>query len=533
MNRILVAFVVALLACCANAGAVQGDASAGQIALHEARQDVAVAAILQKLRSDAPQGLIVFRNVRIVDPAAASVTPNQAVIVQEQRIVWVGDDAKLPRLPKATYVDGAGRYLVPGLTDMHVHSSTASGWLLELANGVTAVRDMAGFPWMLQARDAINSGRMLAPVLSVAGPLITGFPMEGFAVIPASSLDARRMVRQQAACGYDFIKVHNVVPLPIFDAVAQQAHALGMDLVGHVPHDIPVRHAVAAGMRTMEHLKGFINDRTLQPGETDFAAAVDGPEVWNTPTLYAGRGYAYGDEARRLLASPEMRYVPLRKREEWRRALDQPVDDGQKLGHAAGAIMKDIVGKLHVIHARFLAGTDADGYPYTVMGYALVAELGLLQDAGLSPAEALQAATTEPARAMHEENEIGTIRRGARADLILLDGNPLESARVFARNNGVMAHGTWMDRARLDAALDGLVAIQAEPDAAQPFTNAAAGDTMTRAESLKSDGFVFDSRLMTELATQLRKQGWNANADRADALADVPTVGPCVDIRPR
>jgi len=515
-----------------SAAAAQADESAGRIALHRVRQDIAVAAILQKLKAESPQGLMVFRNVRVVDPSNASVAPNQTVIVQEQRIVWVGDSAKVPKLPDATVIDGAGRYLVPGLTDMHVHSSAASGWLLDLANGVTAVRDMAGFPWMLQARDAINSGRMLAPALSVAGPLFNGFAMDGYAVIPSNSLDARRLVRQQAACGYDFIKVHNVVPLPIFDAIAQQAHTLGMDLIGHVPHDIPVRHAAAAGMRTMEHLKGYINDKTLNLGETDYSAVVDGPEVWNTPTLYAGRGYAYGDEARRLFAAPEMRYVPLRKREAWKHALDQPVDDGQKLGFAAGAIMKDIVAKLHAVHARFLAGTDADGYPFEVMGYALVEELALLQDAGLSPAEALRAATSEAARAMHEENEIGVIRRGARADLVMLDGNPLESTHVFKHNDGVMAHGIWMDRARLDAALESLAAIQAEPDAAEQFTTASATDAMDRAESFNRDGFVFDSRLMTELAVQLRRQGWKTSADRADALADVPTSGPCAEARP-
>jgi hypothetical protein len=206
-------------------------------------------------------------------------------------------------------------------------AAAADGWLLDLAAGVTSVRDMAGFPWMLAARDMINSRRMLAPAYSVAGPLINGFGMEGYSVVPANSADARRIVRQEAACGYDFIKVHNIVPGPIFDAVNEQAKALGMDVVGHVPHHVTVRRAVEAGMRTMEHLKGFIDDATLKAGETDFAAAV-GKEVWNTPTLYAGRGYAHGDEARKLLRAPEMRYTPLRKREKWswHRSTGRPVD---------------------------------------------------------------------------------------------------------------------------------------------------------------------------------------------------------------
>ncbi len=523
------------LGCSWPAASAAADPGSGPTALHRLRQEVAYAGLLGELAGAAPAGYVVIRNVHLVDPDAAPGTlspANQSVIVGERRILWVGDAAQEPKVPNLAVVDGAGGWLVPGLTDMHVHSSSAAGWLLDLANGVTAVRDMAGFPWMLRARDAIDAGRMLGPTLAVAGPIFNGFPMEDYAIVPASSLEARRLVRQQAACGYDFIKVHNVVPLPVFDAIAQQARTLGMDLVGHVPHHIPVRHAVAVGMRTMEHLKGYLDDGTLELGETDYAAAVDGPEVWNTPTLYAARGNAWGDDARRLLTAPEMRYVPLRKLESWRRALDEPVDDNQKKGWAARTTMQEIVGKLHGVHARFLAGTDSDGYAYEVPGFALVTELGLLEEAGLSPLEALQAATSEAARALREEDEAGHIRRGQRADLVLLDSDPSAGTRAFQRNRGVVAHGAWLDRARLDGALDRLATIQAEPDAAERYDETAAAAVTASAEAAARGGFVFDAHLLTNAASELRASGWSAVAARLDALADLPKAGPCAEARP-
>jgi len=515
------------------AGLAEPGPDTSRVALHVVQQDVAAAGILRELKAAAPQGLVVFRNVQLVDPLDASVVPRQSVIVRAPRIVWVGDTASEPRLPEATVVDGGGRYLVPGLNDMHVHASSAAGWLLQLGNGVTAVRDMAGSPWMLKARAAIEAGRMLAPSLRVAGPLFNAQPLEGYAVVPADSLAARRLVRQQAACGYDFIKVHNVLPEPVFDAVAEQARALGMDLVGHVPHDIPVRHAVQAGMRTLEHLKGYLDDRTLAPGETDYAPVAQGAAVWNTPTLQVGQQFATGDEARRLLAAPGMRYVPLRTRARWEASLREPIDDGLRRGQASVAYVKQIVGALHAARARVLAGTDADGYRFQVMGFALLDELALLEQAGLSPAEALRAATTAPAEAMRLEREVGRIRRGMRADLVLLESNPLEGTVAFRRNLGVVAHGWWLERARLDAAFERLAAIADEPDDDVRVDLAAVDEVATEAEALARDGFVFDAGALGELAGVLRGRGWNDRAHRIAALADLPTQGPCVDVRPR
>jgi hypothetical protein len=514
------------------ASSTHASATDVQTALHVVQQDLAIAELLQSLRKQASYGLVAFRNVRVIDPVSETVLSNQSVIVGEDRIVWTGDRAKEPAEAKdAKAIDGQGRYLSPGLTDMHVHSSSAGSWLLDLSNGVTAVRDMAGFPWMLRAREKINAGEMLAPTLFVAGPLINASPLGGYAVVPKSPLDARRSVRQQAACGYDFIKVHNIVPEPIFDAVAEQARAEGMELVGHVPHDIPVQHAVQSGMRTMEHLKGFINDQTLKQGETNYLAAASN-NVWNTPTLYAGRAYARGAEAESYLSSPELQYVPMRRRERWKQLLAQQETPVQKSASEARVLARRIVHELYAVHAHFLAGTDTDNFPFQVSGFALVEELRLLQEAGLSPGEALRSATTEPAKAMREPTEFGQIREGMRADLIMLENNPLSDVAAFRQNRGVMVHGFWLEREKLFAALAKLAQAYAELDENTEVTESAIRSAAGKAESLNRDGFVFNSNELTRLAQNLRKAGYARYADRFDALADVPRVGPCAELRP-
>src|ERR1700741_1211101 len=142
---------------------------------------------------------------------------------------------------------------------MHVHTESLAEQLLRLAVGETSVRDMDGFPWMLKLRRAIESGRLLAPTPYLAGTIITSSPLSGYSVVVNTEDEARVTVRKEAACGYDFIKVHNILQQPLFDAVANEAQLVGMDLVGHIPHDISIDPALHIGhMRTVEHLKGFL-----------------------------------------------------------------------------------------------------------------------------------------------------------------------------------------------------------------------------------------------------------------------------------
>lgn len=531
-KRLFVAYVVAMLAL---APAVAQPIEAPlpqQVLLHGLQQEAQVAAILESLQAEAPKGFIVLRNVQVVDPAAASVTAGQSVVVRDGRIVWVGPVADEPRSEGAVVVDGGGRFLSPGLVDMHVHSGRTDGRLLALASGVTSVRDMDGFPWLLRLREAIARGHTLGPIYYVAGTIINASPLDGYAVVPRSVSEARRIVRDQAACGYDFIKIHNIVPKALLDALADESRRAGLDLVGHVPHDIPVRDAVAAGMRTLEHLKGFIDDGTLTLGDTDYPA-VEGAAVWNTPTLTAARSNLRGADARDVLSSPAARYVPASVRAAWTALADEPVTDLIRLRQDAGPIMVNITRELAGRRSRFLAGTDTGGYPFMVMGLTLVEEVRRLQDAGLTPARALAAATVEPALAMRREQEFGRIARGMRADGVLLDANPLKDAAALAANRGVLSHGLWLSRDALERALGGLATLYAVSDASVRFSAAALKVTLDDLEARARAGAVFDSDRLTDAAAHLRLAGDEKSAARLEALADVPTTGPCASERPR
>lgn len=510
-------------------------ASAAQVAFHELQQDIAIAELLDTLRTRALHGRVLFRDVRVVNPDTGVVTTGQAVLVSDRTIQWVGDNAGAPSPSDSQVVPGHGRYLIPGLVDMHVHTNNAGDLLLDLSAGVTTVRDMAGFPWMLKMRDAINNGAMLAPTFYVAGPLFNQFALQGYAVTPIDSVDARRMVRQQAACGYDFIKVWNILPRPMFDAIAEEALLMGMDLVGHVPHDISVRHAAQAGMRTMEHLKGFLNDATLELGDTDYGAAVDGPPVWITPTLYTNRAHArpHGDEARALLAEARYRYVPLRKRLSWSRSADQPEGSSDALMRKAQPILAEIMRKLEAEHAHFLAGTDSASFPFEVRGFALLEELALLHQAGLRPQEALRAATSEPARAMRDPHSFGLIENGMRADLVLLEADPLENIAAVTQNDGVMAHGLWLTRADLDAALASLGRIYAESDDSVSITPETIGALLAKLKAASKKGFVFPADEIAAAAQASASGGAPQQIASLNALAFDPTTWPCADVRPK
>jgi imidazolonepropionase-like amidohydrolase len=509
-------------------GRAQQVAGGNRVALQALAEEIAIASILERLRTPVPE-VVILRDVRIVDPVTRQLSDGRSVLVSSGTIAWVGDRAAEPSVEGATVIDGHGRFAAPGLTDMHVHSESASSWLLNLANGVTTIREMGGFPWLLAARDAINNDRLLGPTTYVAGTIINNRPLGGYAVIPRDAVNARRLVRQQAACGYDFVKVHNVVPPRIFEAVAAEAARVDMDLVGHVPHDMAVRYAVEHGMRTMEHLKGFLNDRNLQMGDTDYAVAAN-PAVWVTPTLSANLAFEPRERLPAMLRAPEARYVPLRRRHAWEAALAAPDDATLRLNRDAQLRRVQIVRALVSAHAQFLAGTDGANYPFQVMGFVLLRELRMLGDAGVPPDELLRAATSSPAAAMRAERDFGRIRPGMRADLVLLDRDPLADPLAYEARAGVMVRGRWLSREALDGAMAALARLY---ERAAPPAVATAADRdrlVSRARAAAERGFVFNARIIAEAASALRASGGPAAAERLAALAVAPTSGPCAAI---
>jgi hypothetical protein len=499
--------------------------------LHWVAQEVEIAAALDGLSQHAISGFIVLKDVSIVDPKSAETLPGRTVAIRDGKIAWVGEATATPDTDGATIVDGHGLYLSPGLVDMHVHTISLSEQLLRLATGTTSVREMDGFPWMLELRRAVTHEQLLAPTAFIAGTIIASYPLEGFAVVVHTPDEARSQVRNQAACGYDFIKVHNILKPPLFDSVAEEARRAGLDLVGHIPHDITIDHAVHfGGMRTLEHLKGFITDKTLVVSDEDFAAGLAGAQVWLAPTFYTiTEGHRVANP-RQSLALPEMQYVALRDREKWRTSVPDPhQEEGQALLDTAVPLA---MARLLPLHPHWLAGTDSAQYPYQVAGFAMLDELIDMESFGVPRAEVLRAATSEPAMALRRAEEIGSVATGMRADLVLLGSDPARDLRAYRDNRGTIVRGQYLDHTALQAALSRLAAIEAEPDGAYGIDRRSVDALIKNVKKLAARHIVLDPMSLTPTEASLRRLGYTQAAAELKAAIFEFQSGPCAEILP-
>jgi imidazolonepropionase-like amidohydrolase len=470
-------------------------------------EEAKVEALLQRASREHRPEDIVFDHVTVVSMTHPGAEADQRVVVSGGVVRALGPAATTPIPSGARVVDARGRWLLPGLVDMHVHTmQSSSAYLLDLANGITSVREMNGFRWLLAMRADARAGRLLVPNLYVAGHILNGESLGWYATVVETPEQARSVVARQSYAGYDFIKVHNVLRPEVFDAICQEARARGMDVVGHVPHDITVARAVACPMRTLEHFKGYILDAGLTLSTEDYVAATRGADVWNTPTFYNWRDSARGEEARRLLALPEMRYVPARRRAEWSTLAGGKPDAAQQ---NVRPLEEKVFRDLAPIQPRFLAGTDSGGgYPYHVPGFSLHEELETIERLGLSPYETLRTATVEPARAMRREGELGTIEVGRRADLVLLSADPLKTVAHTEEEyvDGVVVRGIWLSRAELASLLDAIAGIYAGP-AGRSVSRAEVDAAVRTFAKLRAERWTLRTHLLRKLRTRLNAAG--------------------------
>jgi imidazolonepropionase-like amidohydrolase len=426
---------------------------------------------------------IAFVGVNVVPMDREAVLAGQTVVVRGDRIVALGPAAEVVVPEDATRVDGAGRWLMPGLADMHVHTWTPDDFPLFLANGVTTVRNMFGSALQLEWRRQVAAGELLGPTILTAGPIIDGDPP----VWPGSEVltdpaQAEAVVLGQQQDGYDFLKVYAGLKLDVYDALVAAAKAHGMRCMGHVPDAVGIEHVIAARQASIEHLDGFAAAALAADspfvGKTDsrlmmrawkhvddtrlaeLAARCAKNGVWNCPTLVVLEKWVGPEAAAVEMQRPEMKYVAPVLIAFWKPENSYLTRlPAEVLEQVAGgdADRKRCVGILHKQGARILAGTDM-GNPFVVAGFALHEELGNLVQAGLSPYEALRAATSGAAEFMGASAEWGTVAVGARADLLLLEANPLEDVRHATRRVGVMVRGQWFEQAALQGQLDELAA---------------------------------------------------------------------------
>lgn len=406
-------------------------------------------------------------NANVITMLGDRVLAQHTIVVNDGRIVQLAPDSTI-RLPAhVVSIDAGGGYLLPGLADMHVHSS-AEDFPLFLANGVTTIRDLDGSPEHLQWRAQIASGERLGPTLLVSGPLVAGTPQRWRHVLVETPAAARRTVIEQAGAGYDCIKVYDGLTAASYAALVQTADSLGIPFVGHAPMDAGLRAVLGAGQRSIEHAEQIIyslyGHQMILPESriSEAVALFAGRNTWLTPTLAVQKALNqrgtdwYGD----LLQRPEMRYVGPSIHEWWQSLHRPPSREAEARRRAFLQFQRALVRALFDAGVPLLAGTDTPN-PLMIPGFSLNEELIALAETGLPVYAVLQTATSNPARFLGAAGEFGVVAPGARADLLLVRKNPLDDLAHLREPLAVMVRGTWLAREKLETLLAEVAAVKA------------------------------------------------------------------------
>jgi imidazolonepropionase-like amidohydrolase len=409
----------------------------------------------------ADEAALVITNVTVVDVARARLVPGRTIVIRGKTIQRVGPAASVESPPGARVVAGKGRFAIPGLWDMHVHSGAGEVFLpLYVANGITGIRDVGGdlaratgnashkLQTFLEWRREIEAGRLAGPRILATGPIIDGpKPYWPGVTTPVATPDAaRKLVRDLKRRGADFIKTYEKLPLMTYLAIADESKKVGLHFVGHVPEGLTLADVSRAGQRSVEHSDGILDC----PRETwpELFALLKRNDTWMVPTLTVKRYLV--THGRDFQEDERLRYVPAYIRAIWKKSWWHEARTArQKAWQArAYAFLEDAAKEMHAAGVGVLAGSDSAN-PYTYPGFSLHDELARLVAAGLSPAEALGAATTEPARFLGREDELGSIEEGKLADVVILDADPLADIRNTRAVHAVVANGRLFTRGEL------------------------------------------------------------------------------------
>ena len=367
-------------------------------------------------------GPVAFTNVRVIAMTGSADAPLRTVLVQDGRIANIGapDEVSVPEA--ATVIEGGGRYLMPALTDMHVHLLRAD-LPAYLKSGIARVRNMWGHPTITQLTSETSNGTTLGPTIHSVSPGLDGSPPQWpFTQLVTDAKLADSIVGAVAGDGWTTLKVYQRLSLAAYDSIVASAKRRGLAFAGHVPTAVPIAHALASGQRSIEHLTGY--DRAVSASQglgtwawmdadaTKFDALAKqtvAAGTWNCPTLA-------------IYAQLSSQHTPAqRERVIFRR--------------------REFVNALWKNGASLLIGSDA-GIDVVAPGTSLHDELSEFVAAGLTPYEALRIATVEAARYLGVEKG-GTIVVGAPADLLLLPASPLSDIGQVKRFSGMMIRGHW------------------------------------------------------------------------------------------
>jgi cytosine/adenosine deaminase-related metal-dependent hydrolase len=410
---------------------------------------------------------IAIVNMTVIPMDRESLMKAQTVVVEDGVITAIGA-VRSVRIPaKAQTVDGTGKFLVSGLVDLHVHLASnpedEQREILKLfaANDVTTVLNLRGTPQILELRAAVAADRIFGPTIYTAGPYVN----EPFVT---TADEVERAVVDQKRAGYDFVKLHGNLSREAYARLNAVARREGIRVVGHAPRNLGVAAMFEERQYAVAHAEEFIydrNNRSRDPAEIeaeapDLARCMKRAGIWLMPNLTAFKTIAWQvRDLDAVLARPEMRFMPASAREGWRAATNPYT---RRIGKekypeimALYQVLQKLVRRFQTEGVRLLIGTDAMNTG-VVPGFSTHDELAELVAAGLTPFEALRAATANVAEFLAVAGQRGTVAVGQKADLLLLDANPLENIANTRRIAGVILRGRWLSRAELARVLEEL-----------------------------------------------------------------------------
>jgi imidazolonepropionase-like amidohydrolase len=441
-------------------------------------------------RSALVPGVFAITDVNVIPMTGDTTLRGATVVVRDGRIAEIGAARNVKVPSGARRVDGRGKYLIPGLADMHTHlysdgdtpDSVGKHELgVMVANGVTATRLMIGTPEHFTLRREVEAGRIAGPQLWIASPQFTGKEDLNSRVVTTPE-DARTAVKEMADKGYDFIKLTLFITPPVYDAIVDEAERQRIPVVGHVDPEVGVARALQARQQ-IEHLDNYlesvladgapmktsVSDRGLfRPKYWESLDWIDDRKVeriagetaragiFTCPTLTVfKKAFALGQSLEEIQSRPDWAIMPPELRKLYLGAREkywsQAASEERRMRYVE--VRNRLVKAISDSGGKIMAGSDTPEW-FFGYGWTIHRELESLVAAGLTPYQALAAGTRNPAEFVRASKEWGTIEKGKRADLLLLEANPLEDIRNTVRIEAVSVGGRWLDRAERARMID-------------------------------------------------------------------------------
>lgn len=411
-----------------------------------------------------------FTNVSVIPMTSNRIIENHTVVIRGDEISLITPSENVEFDSDATIIDGTGKFLIPGLAEMHGHvpptdpPSNAPRYMnmeyventlfLYTAAGITTVRGMLGWANQLELKDKVSSQEIIGPSLYLAGPSFNGNSI-------GSVEEAASKVRQQKEEGWDLLKIHPGLTLEEYDVMAQTANEIGITFGGHIPSDVGIIHAIEMGQETIDHMDGYVayldsyTGKELDQKIHELIALTKENNVWVVPTQALWETILGAADYDALREYDELKYIPknlVSGYNAWTKRLLNNSNFNLENAREHAALRQRLLSEMNKSGVKILMGTDAPQL-YSVPGFSIHRELKVMSEAGMSPYEILVTGTKNVGEYFSHKDNFGTIEVGQRADLILLDNNPLDDISNLRQNSGVMVAGRWLSRSFIDEKL--------------------------------------------------------------------------------